>query len=445
MDAAPARSAPRYKEIIAAVLIFFAVLILLRFLWYARSIFLVAVLGTLFGLALARGVDYLERWKIKRGIGAPLLVLLLLALLTGLGFLLAPTLKKQATQLREKLPAAVDKVEEWTGVPASTLTSAMQQSQGGGEQQQPEQKSEAPATEPQSKPTNEPQQKPPADPQQATSTATADPEAAKKQEQQPQQQPAEPPASAPQQSADTGAQKQQPQGDSAGGGAAGGEQTKKRLRDTIGQNLDKVGKVLFPFVSATVAIIGGIIFVIFLAMFIAADPGLYRRGLVHLIPPARRARGEEVLAELGDVLRQWLVARLIAMVAVGAITGIGLALLRVPAAAALGAIAALLEFIPFIGPIVAAIPAMGMALVVSPAKAASVALLFLVIQQLEGNVITPLLLKNRLDVPPAVTIISVSAMGMLFGVLGMLIAEPLSAAAIVLTRRLYVDRIEHQV
>lgn len=416
-------------DIFRAVTIFFFVLVMLRFFWFARHIVLVSILGILFGITLSKGVDYLERWRIRRGLGAAIVVLAFLGLLGGIGALLAPTLRKQSAQLREKLPTVLDEVEKRTGMSTGEIAGAItgttaseQNRQSAAEQQRAQSQSagqqtntaggQQPGSESQS-PSHGGQ---PDSRQQQTQKAPQD-----KPQQHPVQQPPQKPGSQPL-------------------SAKQAEQSK--LRQQVSRNLGAVGNVLFPFVSGTVAVIGGIIFLLFMAMYLAADPRLYRKGFEHLIPPRSRPRAREVLDELTDVLRQWLLARLLAMVLVGIITGTALALLKVPAAAALGVIAGLLEFIPFVGPIVSAVPAIGMALIVSPTKAFYVVILFLIVQQLEGNLITPLLMKNRLDVPPAVTIFAVSALGILFGILGMLVAEPLSAAAIVLARRLYVDRIE---
>jgi predicted PurR-regulated permease PerM len=208
---------------------------------------------------------------------------------------------------------------------------------------------------------------------------------------------------------------------------------------TVVKEVRGARKFLFPAISSTIGAIGGVIVILFIAMYIAMEPGLYRAGMVHLIPHDARPRGEEALDLLRDVLRKWLFARLLAMIVVGTLTGVALALMKVKGAAALGVLAGLLELIPFFGPLVSAIPAIGIALVDSPQKAAGVALLYLVMQQLEGNVITPLILEKRLDIPPVLTVVSVAAMGIVFGVLGMLIAEPLLAVALVLTKYLYVE------
>lgn len=213
----------------------------------------------------------------------------------------------------------------------------------------------------------------------------------------------------------------------------------RSLREQLAAPLRSIGKLLFPFISTTFAAIAAIILTIFIAIYIATEPELYRRGLLHLVPHRGRKRAGEVLNHLEDSLRRWLIARLLAMVAIALITTALLMLLRVPAALALGVVAGLLEFIPFFGPIVSALPAIGIALVDSPQKALAVALVFVAIQQIEGNVITPLLLEKRVHIPPVLTVVAVTAMGAALGVAGMLIAEPLLVVALILVQTLYVE------
>ena len=215
----------------------------------------------------------------------------------------------------------------------------------------------------------------------------------------------------------------------------------RSLREQLAAPLRSVGKFLFPFISTTFAAIAALILTIFIAIYIATEPHLYRSGLLHLVPHRGRKRAEEVLSHLEDSLRRWLIARLLAMLAIGVITTLLLMLLRVRAAVALGVVAGLLEFIPFFGPIVSALPAIGIALLDSPQKALWVVLVFVGIQQIEGNVLTPLLLENRVQIPPVLTVVSVAAMGAALGVPGMLIAEPLLVVALILVQMLYVEEV----
>ncbi|HYO78692.1 MAG TPA: AI-2E family transporter [Thermoanaerobaculia bacterium] len=356
---------------VAAIVL--GVIIAMRFLWVAHAIFIVTFLGVLLGLAMSRAADYLERVHIKRGIGAPLVLLTGIALCIGLGALIGPSIREQTKELTSELPKAMQQVEKWINqTPAKALVAQhlpkeQQQPTGGQQQQKGGQQSQ--------------QQSPPQ-------------------------------------------QQQQQQGG---------------LTAQIGRELRNATKFLFPIISSAMGAVGGLVIVLFLAMYIAATPKLYRDGLLHLVPHQQRDRAREVLAALSNTLREWLVARLMAMVIIGLIPGGGLALIGVKGAAALGVLAGILEFVPFFGPIVSAIPAIGIALVDSPQKAMYVIVLYLVIQQLEGNVVTPLLLKNRLDVPPVLTVVAVAALGVVFGVIGMLIAEPLLAAILVTTKMLYVQ------
>ena len=109
------------------------------------------------------------------------------------------------------------------------------------------------------------------------------------------------------------------------------------------------------------------------------------------------------------------------------------------AAVALGVIAGLLEFVPTVGPIMAAVPAVAMGFLDSPEKALSVGLAYLVIQQLEGHLLIPLLMKEGMDLPPALTIVTQGVMALLFGFLGLMVAVPLLAAVIVPIKLLYVQ------
>lgn len=211
------------------------------------------------------------------------------------------------------------------------------------------------------------------------------------------------------------------------------------LSALLGRQLGRIVPYLFPFFSTTFSALAGVILVVFLVIFFAADPLTYERGLLHLVPKDHRKRAGAVLATIGHSLRAWVVARSIAMVTVGlVVTGV-MALLGVRAFVALGIIAGLLEFVPVFGPILGAIPAIALAFADSPQKALWVAIAFLIIQQLEGNVLIPMLLQKAVEAPPALTLIGISAMVLVLGILGLLIAEPLVAAMLVIVKMLYVE------
>ncbi|PWC80150.1 hypothetical protein TSH64_33995 [Azospirillum sp. TSH64] len=196
---------------------------------------------------------------------------------------------------------------------------------------------------------------------------------------------------------------------------------------------------LSSFASGLVYVVGDGVVVMFAALYLAASPGLYQRGVVLLVPPRGQKRACEVMDVAGDSLWKWLIGQLVAMAAVGTMIAVGLWLLGIPSALALGIVAGLMEFIPLVGPFLAAVPALLIGFAQSPQDALWVAGLYLVIQQIEGNVITPLLQKRVVDLPPVVTIGAIAAGGVLFGIMGMFLATPLAVVVLVLVNLLYIE------
>jgi predicted PurR-regulated permease PerM len=196
---------------------------------------------------------------------------------------------------------------------------------------------------------------------------------------------------------------------------------------------------LARFANLTFGIVANVVLIVFLALYFAADPRLYARGLVHLIPHAVRPRFAVALAASGAALRRWLLGQFVAMIIVGVVTGFGLWMLDVPLALSLALIAGVLEFIPFIGPILSAVPAVLVAFTHEPMTPVYVALLYLGVQQIEGNVLMPLIQRWAVKLPPALSLIGAVVFGVLFGVLGVLFATPLMVVVMVLVQKLYVE------
>jgi predicted PurR-regulated permease PerM len=201
------------------------------------------------------------------------------------------------------------------------------------------------------------------------------------------------------------------------------------------------GAGLTGFGQTLLSIGGGIadlLVVIFAGIYLATQPNFYRAGAIKLVPPARRKIAAEAMLESERALRLWLKGQAIAMVVVGLLTGLGLWALGMPSAFVLGLMAGLLEFIPFAGPIIAAVPAVLIALAVSPELGFWVMLLYVAVQQFEGNVLTPLVQQYAVDLPGAVLLFSLIGFGTLFGTLGVILAAPLAVVTLVLVKRLYV-------
>ena len=219
---------------------------------------------------------------------------------------------------------------------------------------------------------------------------------------------------------------------SAGAVAGSREPTRSELlarRFTSG--LAGSSSQLFSLVSGTIIALGGVVLIMFLAIYIGAEPKLYLRWALFVVPARHRANVGVVCEGIAMVLRKWLVTQLIAMIVIGVVSTVALLLLDVRAAFVLGFIAGLLEFVPTIGPVLAAIPAIAMGFVDSPQKALFVLIAYWAIQFLENNLLIPALMRGEMDLPPAITLIAQALMGVLFGFLGLVVAVPLTAAVLV--------------
>ena len=186
------------------------------------------------------------------------------------------------------------------------------------------------------------------------------------------------------------------------------------------------------------AALSSLILVVIGGFFLAASPDLYRQGLVKLFPKNRHQIAHATLGDCGTGLRLWLLAELIAMAIVGVLAGLGTWLVGLEAPLVLGLIAGLTEFIPVLGPIIGAIPALVLAVTHGPMTFVWALLLFVAIQQLESNVITPMLQQKMVTIPPALLIFTIVAFGLLFGTLGVIVAAPLTVILYIAVKKLYV-------
>lgn len=208
--------------------------------------------------------------------------------------------------------------------------------------------------------------------------------------------------------------------------------------EKLGQQLGGVLAHTAGVLASAGGALGAGLFVAFTALYVATAPDVYRNGALRLIPKSRRERFGHVLAMLASTLRRWLLGRCISMTAVGALTAVGLWLIGVPLPVTLGGLAGALGFVPNIGPIVSAIPALLIALTGSLTDAALVAGLYLAINFLDGYLLTPWLQKEAVSVPPALILCSQVVLGAFWGVLGVMLATPICACSIVVVRELYV-------
>jgi predicted PurR-regulated permease PerM len=180
------------------------------------------------------------------------------------------------------------------------------------------------------------------------------------------------------------------------------------------------------------------ILVVIAGLYIAAAPRLYEQGFVKLFPIRHHERVESTLEASGKALRLWLTSQLIAMSCVAVLSAAAFWLIGLPSAIALGLIAGLADFIPFLGPILGALPAVLIAFSISGETALWTILAVIVIQQLEGNVIFPLVARSVISIPPALALFAILIGSVLFGTLGLIFGFPLAVVTYVLVKKLYV-------
>lgn len=186
--------------------------------------------------------------------------------------------------------------------------------------------------------------------------------------------------------------------------------------------------------------LGYAVIALFVAIYLAAQPDRYRRLCLHLVPPHYRLIAEHLFEVSGDVLQRWLVGQLVVMLTIGVLTGLGLWAMGIEAAAALGLMGGLLCFIPFVGAVLAAIPATLVALTQGPIYAASVALMYVGVHFFEGNFITPMVQAKATSFPPVLAILSTVTFSLLLGPVGVLLAAPLTLFLMAVVDVLYVQQ-----
>jgi predicted PurR-regulated permease PerM len=211
----------------------------------------------------------------------------------------------------------------------------------------------------------------------------------------------------------------------------------------MGESPDLLGRIT-GFAHRSIEAFINIFIVVFLGIYFAAEPRESLEGVVSLVPRRDRGRFREVLIESGETLRLWMLGQVIPMVVIGVLTGLGLWIIGIPMAITLGVLAALFNFIPNFGPLISMVPATLMAISIDPMKGLWVVLLWMTAQTLEGYVLTPLVQKRMVLLPPALTIAMQVLLGVLAGGMGVALAAPLTAVGLVFVKMLYVEDTLHE-
>lgn len=215
------------------------------------------------------------------------------------------------------------------------------------------------------------------------------------------------------------------------GGAGGGPDLPGMAQDLLGH--------LAGWGMTALGAITSLVILVVLAGFLAADPDLYRRGSVRLVPHEYRPRADRTLSAIAYALRWWFLGQLASMLLLGATVGLGLFLLGIDLWLALAVLTALLTFIPFLGPLIAMIPIV----IVGFAEGIEIGLIvtigYLVIQNVEGNVIVPMIQHKAVDLAPALLISVQVLLSLVFGVVGLILAAPLTVVAMVAVEKLWIE------
>lgn len=353
-----------------------------------------AFLGVLFALSLNGPAEWLRlHIRMPRWLATSLVMFVVLVTLTGLGWVIGSPLAVQFDDMFKKLPAATQKVFEWLD----------QRPWGQGIVQRAEDWSGMSPSLPQVDDSNE----------------------VHSSERMPYDQPRE---------------QLQPDGQSDPGEPPKDEVRPEERASSKPDYAEILGHVTAAL-SVTVNTGMLLVLTVVIMLFVAFDPQVYERGVLWLVPKQHESTARQTMGRLSVAMRWWIAGRLASMTAVGVLTSLGMWMIGMPAPLALGAIAGLLSFVPNIGPIIAALPGLLLALGQSPWMVLWAGCIYLAAQLVESNAISPLVDQFAIAVPPGVVIVTQFVFAALGGVWGMLISTPLLVVVMVLVQELYVNRV----
>lgn len=203
-----------------------------------------------------------------------------------------------------------------------------------------------------------------------------------------------------------------------------------RVAQDIGELARGVGELLLNTVL-----------VLFGAIFFAVDPKVYERGFLLMIPPTKRAAVEDALGDVASTLLLWLRAQLIQMISMGVMVGVGLWLVGVPSPAALGLLTGVSEFIPYVGPIAAMLPALGLAATQGTQPLLGALAVFAIVRVVQTNFVTPFVTSRVIAIPPALSLFAIIGTGAVFGVFGLFFSGGILVVGFTLVRSLYLREV----
>ena len=217
---------------------------------------------------------------------------------------------------------------------------------------------------------------------------------------------------------------------------------RKILTYLSGDNSEKLFSTAQQFFSTSFGVMGNLYVIILLAIFFTANPSIYKNGIIMLVPPKNKSLARVAIDRISTALKGWLKGTMLSMVLITFMIATGLTIMGIPGAMVLAMFTGMLKLIPNFGSMAAMIPGVLLALTVSTNTAIIVALIYVISQTIVSNIVTPLIQKRMINLPPALTIISQVIMGTLSGALGIILAVPLLAIIIILVDELYVKKME---
>lgn len=212
----------------------------------------------------------------------------------------------------------------------------------------------------------------------------------------------------------------------------------KILEYTSGNNSQKLMDTATSFFSTSFGILGDLYIILFLGVFFTADPSLYQNGIILLLPSQKKPVGRIILNRIRVALKGWLKSMLVSMILISILISVSLNIVGLPGTTVLGLITGVLEIIPNFGPVIAMIPGVLLAFTIGTKTAVIVALIYIACQTIVASIVTPLLQKKIIDIPPALTLLSQLIMGTLSGIMGIILAVPLLAILIIIIEELHV-------
>jgi predicted PurR-regulated permease PerM len=208
------------------------------------------------------------------------------------------------------------------------------------------------------------------------------------------------------------------------------------LLNDLAQNLQQIFSGSLSYIGVASGSVANFVIMIVLAAFIARNPMEYKEMVMRFVPKKDRSLFSETLKEIEDVLKHWIVGMLLDIIYVGLLTTIGYLIIGLDFFLVFGIAAGFLSLIPFFGPIIGALAPLSYALIESPQKAVGVLIVYAIVQFTESNFFIPYVMRKQVHLPPAVSILAVLIFAKMFGIMGIIIAVPMTASIVLLAEKM---------